>query len=108
MLGLEKKLTQEEFEKILNDNQLVLVDFFASWCGPCKMFAPIIEELSQKYKNSIKTLKLDIDENQDISDKYSINSVPTLILFKNTKPVERNSGLIPLSQCENLINKHLN
>ena len=56
-----------EFENILNNNELVFVDFFASWCGPCKMFAPIVEQISQKYKDKITVLKIDIDENSEIA-----------------------------------------
>lgn len=102
-----EKFDLNGFEKILCENNLVLVDFFASWCGPCKMFAPIVEQLSKKYESSVKTIKLDIDFNQDIADKYSIQSVPTLILFKNGTVAERNSGVISFNQCTNMIEKHL-
>lgn len=97
-----------EFEKILNSNNLVFVDFFASWCGPCKMYAPIIEQVAQKYKDKIIVLKIDIDENSEITEKYSIQSVPTSIIFKNKNIVERVSGMLPLEQCSKLIDKHLN
>lgn len=96
-----------EFEKILSDNKLVFVDFFASWCGPCKMFAPIVEQISQKYDDRVTVLKVDIDENSEIAEKYSIQSVPTSILFKGGDAVERVSGMIPASQCSSLIEKHL-
>lgn len=96
-----------EFEKILSDNKLVFVDFFASWCGPCKMFAPVVEQISQKYDDRLTVLKVDIDENSEIAEKYSIQSVPTSILFKGGDAVERVSGMIPASQCSSLIEKHL-
>ncbi len=96
-----------EFEKILSDNKLVFVDFFASWCGPCKMFAPVVEQISQKYDDRVTVLKVDIDENSEIAEKYSIQSVPTSILFKGGDAVERVSGMIPASQCSSLIEKHL-
>lgn len=96
-----------EFEKILSENKLVFVDFFASWCGPCKMFAPVVEQISQKYEDRVTVLKVDIDENSEIAEKYSIQSVPTSILFKDGAAVERVSGMIPESQCASLIDKHL-
>lgn len=96
-----------EFEKILSENKLVFVDFFASWCGPCKMFAPIVEQILQKYEDRVTVLKVDIDENSEIAEKYSIQSVPTSILFKDGDAVERVSGMIPASQCESLIERHL-
>ena len=94
-------------ENILNNNELVFVDFFASWCGPCKMFAPIVEQISQKYQDKITVLKIDIDENSEIAEKYSIQSVPTSILFKNNNIVERISGLISFNQCSDLVDKYL-
>lgn len=97
-----------EFEKILSENKLMFVDFFASWCGPCKMFAPVVEKISQKYDDRVTVLKVDIDENSEIAEKYSIQSVPTSILFKDAAVVERVSGMIPESQCSSLIEKHLN
>ena len=102
------KMSFNEFEKILNDNDLVFVDFFASWCGPCKMFAPIVEQVSQKYEGKVSVLKVDIDENSAIAEKFSIQSVPTSILFKNGNAVERMSGMSPLSQCSSLIEEYLN
>ena len=96
-----------EFENILNNNEPVFVDFFASWCGPCKMFAPIVEQISQKYKDKITVLKIDIDENSEIAEKYSIQSVPTSILFKNNNIVERISGMISFNQCSDLVDKYL-
>lgn len=97
-----------EFEKILSENDLVLVDFFASWCGPCKMYAPIVEQVSQQYKDKIAVVKVDIDENSEIAEKYFIQSVPTSILFKNSNIVERVSGMLSFNQCSDLIDKHLN
>lgn len=97
-----------EFESILNNNELVFVDFFASWCGPCKMFSPVVEQISQKYKDKITVLKIDIDENSEIAEKYSIQSVPTSILFKNNNIVERVSGMISFNQCSDLVDKYLN
>lgn len=101
------KIGFNEFEKVLNDNDLVFVDFFATWCGPCKMFSPIVEQLAQKYENKVTVLKVDIDENSEIAEKYSIQSVPTSILFKNNTMVERMSGVISLEKCSEFVDKYL-
>lgn len=102
------KMSLGEFEKTLSENNLVLVDFFATWCGPCQMFSPVVEQVSQKYQDKLTVVKIDIDENSDIAEKYTIQSVPTSILFKNNNVVERVSGMMSLSQCSDLIEKHLN
>ena len=102
------KLSLGEFEKILSENTLVMVDFFATWCGPCQMFSPIVEQVEDKYDGDLTVVKVDIDENPDIAEKYTIQSVPTTILFKNGEVVERVSGMLSLSQCSDLIEKHLN
>ena len=102
------KLSLGAFEKILSENTLVMVDFFATWCGPCQMFSPIVEQVEDKYDGDLTVVKVDIDENSDIAEKYTIQSVPTTILFKNGEVVERVSGLLSLSQCSELIEKHLN
>ena len=97
----------DEFEKILNENDLVFVDFFAVWCGPCQMFSPVVEQILKKYEDKVTVLKVDIDENSEIADKYSIRSVPTSILFKNNNIVERTSGMISFNECSSLIDRHL-
>ena len=102
------KMSFGEFEKTLSENTLVMVDFFATWCGPCQMFSPIVEQVEDKYDGDLTVVKVDIDENSDIAEKYTIQSVPTTILFKNGEAVERVSGLLSLSQCTELIEKHLN
>ena len=102
------KMSLGEFEKTLSENTLVMVDFFATWCGPCQMFSPIVEQVEDKYDGDLNVVKVDIDENSDIAETYTIQSVPTTILFKNGEVVERVSGLLSLSQCSELINKHLN
>lgn len=102
------KMSLGEFEKTLSENTLVMVDFFATWCGPCQMFSPIVEQVEDKYDGDLTVVKVDIDENSDIAEKYTIQSVPTTILFKNGEVVERVSGLLSLSQCSDLIEKHLN
>jgi thioredoxin 1 len=76
-------LNKENFEEIVKNNEKVVVDFWASWCMPCKMVAPIFEKLAEKYKNEIIFGKLNVDENPDIASKFNIMSIPTFIIFKN-------------------------
>ena len=87
-------LTQDTFEeKVLKASRPVLVDFFATWCGPCKMLAPILEALAPEYEGRVDIYKLDIDQAMDLCEAYEVVSVPTLILFKNGQPVQKIVGL---------------
>lgn len=90
------ELTDQNFEKeVLRSKIPVLVDFFATWCGPCRMLAPIIEELGKEYKGKIKIVSLDVDQGQQTASTYQIMSIPTLVFFKGGKEVERLMGLQP-------------
>lgn len=85
--------TDSNFEQeVLKAQGLVLVDFFAVWCGPCKMMAPIMDKLAEAYKGKVKIGKLDVDENQQVGEKYGIQSIPTLIFFKNGELVDKVVG----------------
>ncbi|NMB57313.1 thioredoxin [Candidatus Beckwithbacteria bacterium] len=86
-------LTSTNFEdKVLKASKPVLVDFYAQWCGPCQMAAPILDAFSQEFKAKINIYKVDIDEDRNLSEKYSIQSIPTLIVFKNGKEADRKIG----------------
>lgn len=78
----------------------VLVDFWAAWCGPCRMIGPIVEELAGEYEGTLKVGKLNVDENQDIAGEYGVMSIPTLILFKNGQPVDRKVGFAPKKELK--------
>ena len=87
-------LTKENFkEKVLDSNVPVLVDFYADWCGPCKMMAPIVEKLAEELEGKAKVGKINVDENQDLAMEYNIMSIPTILIFKNGKEAKRFIGL---------------
>lgn len=99
---------KDNFKQEVEDNPgIVLVDFFAPWCGPCQMTAPIIEEMISDNKDQkVKIGKLNIDENQDIAAKYNVMSIPTFLLFKNGKVIDRKVGYGDKGELEQLIKKH--
>jgi len=82
------------FNAIIDSNQAVLVDFHADWCGPCKMLAPILKQVKEELKETIKIVKIDVDKNPVLASKYQVRGVPTMILFKNGKQVWRQSGVL--------------
>ena len=94
-----KNCNENDFEnEVLKSNLPVIVDFWAEWCGPCKMLTPILEELSNEMKNEINVVKVNLDENQDLAMKYSIRSIPTLLLFKEGHLIYTKVGLFPKSE----------
>jgi len=95
------------FSDILNKEKLVLVDFFAEWCGPCKMMAPILKDLKTKVGNNATILKMDVDKNPAMASQFQIQGVPTLILFKNGQPVWRQSGVVAANQLQQVIQQNL-
>ena len=89
-------ISDNSFEnEVVNASKPVLVDFWAEWCGPCKMIAPILETIAEEYADGLKIAKIDVDTNPSAAQKYGVQSVPTLILFKGGEPVERIAGYVP-------------
>ena len=96
-----------DFEKLINESKPTLVDFFATWCGPCKMQSPILEQVKNKVGDDANVIKVDIDRNQALAQKYRVQSVPTLILFKNGEPVWRTVGLQQGDLLEAKLREHM-
>jgi thioredoxin 1 len=86
---------------------VVLADFWAPWCGPCKMIAPVLEELDSEMGDKVKIAKIDVDENQETAGKYSVMSIPTLLVFKDGEVVDQVVGFQPKDALAELLNKHL-
>ena len=95
-----------KFSELINNDQPVLVDFFAEWCGPCKAMAPQLEQLAKKIDGKAKVIKVDIDKNPQAANAYKIQSVPTLILFRKGQVVWRQSGMANASDLEKIILQH--
>ncbi|HLE24154.1 MAG TPA: thioredoxin [Thermodesulfobacteriota bacterium] len=101
-------LSDSTFEgEVLKSESPVLVDFWAPWCGPCRILAPVVEEIANSYTGRIKVGKLNVDDNQETTMQYSIRSIPTLILFKNGKALDQIIGAVPKSEIEKMVKKAL-
>ncbi len=96
----------EKFNDIINSNQLTLVDFYATWCGPCQRMHPILEKLKEDLGDDIRILKIDVDKNESLSASLRIQSVPTLMLFRNGESLWRQSGAMSLNDLKSLVSQH--
>ena len=97
--------TDQNFSQEISEG-LVLVDFWATWCGPCKMIAPVLEELDAEMSDKVKIVKVDVDENQETAGKYGIMSIPTLLLMKDGETVDKVVGFRPKDALAELVNQH--
>lgn len=96
----------ESFQQLINGEQPVLVDFFATWCGPCKAMEPIVKEVAQTVQGTARVIKIDIDKTQETANAYAIQGVPTFMLFKKGKMLWRHSGMLDKHTLLNVVNQH--
>ena len=96
-------ISQSNFDEVVSGTEVVLVDFFATWCNPCKMLAPVLDQISESLPENRKIVKIDIDENMDAARKFGVMSIPTLILFKNGQAAQRLVGVRPEEEIRELL-----
>ena len=106
-MGKAVEITDSNFNEIVTKNDVVLVDFWAEWCGPCRMIAPMIEELANEYDGKAVIGKLDVDNNQESSIKFGVRSIPTLLVFKDGEMVDRHVGAVPKETLSSSISSNL-
>lgn len=92
-------LDTNNFEKTISESKVpVLVDFWASWCGPCKMIAPVLDQIAQEHGSQVRVVKVDVDENQELATRYNVRNIPTLLFFKDGEVKDQVVGLVPKSE----------
>ncbi|HMR20218.1 MAG TPA: thioredoxin [Sphingobacterium sp.] len=96
-----------KFKEIINQDKPVLVDFFAEWCGPCKMQTPILHELKERVGEQAAVIKIDVDRNPQVAAEYAVRGVPTLMIFRNGQVKWRQSGVVPADELERLVKENL-
>ena len=97
-----------KFNDIINSNDLVLVDFYADWCGPCKMMSPILQDVKSTLGDAVKIIKVNVDQHQDLASHFMVRGVPTLMLFKKGKMLWRQSGVLSANDLTAIVHNHLN
>ena len=104
----ELKITAANFEnEVLRSDKPVLLDFYADWCGPCKMLAPVLHEIAEESTGVFKVGKVNVDEQPDLAAQFGVMSIPTLVVFKNGEEVDRSVGALPKARLQALLEKHL-
>ncbi|MGH7406962.1 MAG: thioredoxin [Candidatus Methylomirabilales bacterium] len=101
------KVTDQDFDRQIKEGGLTLVDFWAEWCGPCRVIAPILEDLAREYAGRLTIAKLNVDENRDIPARFGIRSIPTLLIFKGGVRVDQVIGAVPKGALKSKIDQHL-
>lgn len=107
MTNIEEILGLDEFRKVIKENALVLADFYASWCAPCKMQTPIIAEFQSEMSGKLKVIKIDVDQNPELASKFNVQSIPTLLLFKSGQLKEKTVGLTAKATLSEMLIKHI-
>ena len=102
-----KYVTFNELEELIAGEKPVVCDFWATWCGPCRMLAPVFEDVSDKFEGKAEFVKIDVDENEDAAVKYGITSIPNIIIFKNGKPEANNLGFVPENALTAFVEKNI-
>jgi len=97
----------ETFTDVINADRLVLVDFFATWCGPCKAMHPVLEQLKKQLGDRLRIIKVDVDKHQSVAYQYQVQAVPTLMLFRRGQMLWRQSGALPLQQLQAIVSQEL-
>ena len=106
-MGKAATITDATFDKVIGENEVVLVDFWAEWCGPCRMVGPVVDELAEEYNGRIFIGKVDVDNNPETSSKYGIRSIPTLLFFKKGEVVDKQIGAAPKKALANKISEYI-
>jgi len=106
-MGMNEVTSEQWKKKVLNSDKPVFVDFWAEWCGPCRMVSPIVEELSKEYEGKVNFVMVNVDQNRDLASKYNILSIPTLAIFRNGEVVAQAAGASSKESIQNYIEKHI-
>ena len=101
------QFNKESFDKALGEGKLMMVDFWADWCGPCRMLAPVIDQLAERYEGKVVSGKVNVDDEQELAIRYGVMSIPTVIFFKDGKEIHREVGALPKEVFVNVLNMNL-